>query len=429
MRVTRTLSVGRYDTTLSDMIVVLSRPEAGSRVTTRPRRLRILGSRGIPNRHGGFEACAQHLAPWLVERGWDVTVYCQEPANADFHRDTWRGVSLEHVPTPYAGPLGSIWFDAWTARDAARHDDLLLTLGFNTAVLFPWYRLRGRRHVVNMDGVEWRRGKWSAPVRGWFWANSWVAGYAANHLIADHPEIAAMLADAGMERDARRWCRTAPIASTHAPVDPLRAWALEPRGYGLVIARPEPENSVLEIVRAWSAMPRALSTRGARRLRSRRTRITRRCAPRPGPTCVFPGALYDTDVVQALRHHARLYVHGHTVGGTNPSLVEALGRGIAGARARQRLQSLGGGTRARATSPTPAGCARRWRACSTTTRCSTAMRRGELRAACGSVHVGAGAARVRGGAVARPRRIGSVTAIDHHPDAVERMRQLPHSPR
>ena len=82
-RVTRLASAGRYDTTLSDMVVVLSRPGATSRVTTRPRRLRILGTRGIPNRHGGFEACAQHLAPWLVARGWDVTVYCQEEPGSE----------------------------------------------------------------------------------------------------------------------------------------------------------------------------------------------------------------------------------------------------------------------------------------------------------------------------------------------------------
>ena len=63
-------------------------------MTRRPRRLRILGTRGIPNRHGGFEACAQHLAPWLVGRGWDVTVYCQEDPGTDPRRDTWRGVTL-----------------------------------------------------------------------------------------------------------------------------------------------------------------------------------------------------------------------------------------------------------------------------------------------------------------------------------------------
>ncbi|WP_396625086.1 glycosyltransferase [Luteitalea sp.] len=289
------------------------------------RRLRILGSRGIPNRHGGFESCAQHLAPWLVERGWDVTVYCQEPPGTQRRQGTWRGVRLEHVPAPWEGARGSVWFDAWCARHAARHDDLLLTLGFNTAVLFPWYRLRGRRHVVNMDGVEWRRGKWPRPVRAWFWGNSWIAGYGATHLIADHPDIEAMLARRGWGRRVTMVPYGADRLDT-APVDPLRAWRLSPRGYGLVIARPEPENSLLEIVRAWSSTPRAypLVVLGAYEAGHPYHVAVRAAA---GPDVIFPGAIYDTAIVQVLRHHARLYVHGHTVGGTNPSLVEALGAG------------------------------------------------------------------------------------------------------
>ena len=289
------------------------------------RRLRILGSRGIPNRHGGFEACAQHLAPWLVARGWHVTVYCQEPAGTRHRQDTWRGVALEHVPTPFDGARGSVWFDAWTTRHAARHDDLVLTLGFNTAVLFPWYRLRGRRHVVNMDGVEWKRGKWSRPVRGWFYANSWVAGFGAHHLIADHPEIAAMLARRGLA------ARTTMVPYgadrvTAAPTAPLEALGLRTREYGLVIARPEPENSILEMVQAWSRARRAwpLVVLGDYAPAHRYHAAVRAAA---GADVRFPGAIYDQDVVQALRHHARVYLHGHTVGGTNPSLVEALGAG------------------------------------------------------------------------------------------------------
>ena len=274
-------------------------------MTTRPRRLRILGTRGIPNRHGGFEAWAQHLAPWLVERGWEVTVYCQEDPGSGFRQDTWRGVTLEHVPAPSTGARGSLWFDAWTARHAARHDDLLLTLGFNTAVLFPWYRLRGRRHVVNMDGVEWRRGKWSLPVRGWFWVNSWVAGYAANHLIADHPGIADMLA-------ARGWSRRTtmvPYGADHvetAPADALAAFDLEPRRYGLVIARPEageldPRDRA-GLVRTSRTYP--LVVLGAYAGRHRYHAAVRAAA---GPGVRFPGApSYDTAIVQALRHHARL---------------------------------------------------------------------------------------------------------------------------
>lgn len=289
------------------------------------RRLRILGSRGIPNRHGGFEACAEHLAPWLVQRGWTVTVYCQEAPGTPRRSSTWQGVTLEHVPAPAEGARGSLWFDAWTTRDAAAHDDLVLTLGFNTAVFFPWYRLRRRRHVVNMDGLEWRRGKWSAPVRAWFYGNSWMAGWSADHLIADHPEIARLLA-------ARGWgARTTmvPYGAAHvaaAPIEPLVARDLRPRAYGLIVARPEPENSIVEIVRAWSSIPRPypLVVLGTYLPGHRYHDAVRAAA---SADVRFPGAVYDPDTVAALRHHARLYVHGHTVGGTNPSLVEALGAG------------------------------------------------------------------------------------------------------
>ncbi len=292
---------------------------------TAARRLRILGSRGIPNRHGGFEACAQHLAPWLVERGWEVTVYCQEPPGAAWGQDRWHGVVLERVPTPFPGARGSVWFDAWTTRHAARHDDLVLTLGFNTAVLFPWYRVRGRRHVVNMDGVEWQRGKWSPPVRAWFYVNSWVAGVSAQALIADHPEIAALLARRGLE------ARTTMVPYgadrvVAAPAHALQSLGVQADDYGLVIARPEPENSILEIVRAWSSVPRGrpLLVLGAYERDHAYHRAVQAAA---GSEVRFPGAIYDAAVVQALRHHARIYIHGHTVGGTNPSLVEALGAG------------------------------------------------------------------------------------------------------
>ena len=289
------------------------------------RGLRILGARGIPNRHGGFEACAEHLAPWLVERGWRVTVYCQEAATARRETSTWRGVTLEHVPTPWEGARGSVWFDAWTTRDAARHDDLILTLGFNTAVFFPWHLLRGRRHVVNMDGIEWRRGKWPAPVRAWFYANSWIAGMGAHQLIADHPQIARMLAERGWgSRTTMVPYGAARVAS--APTAPIEAMGLTARGYGLVIARPEPENLILEIVQAWGASRRRhpLVVLGRYEDGHAYHDAVRRAA---GPDVLFPGALYDTALVEALRHHARLYLHGHTVGGTNPSLVEALGAG------------------------------------------------------------------------------------------------------
>lgn len=288
--------------------------------------VRILGTRGIPNRHGGFEACAEHLAPWLVTRGWDVTVYCQEAWGAARRHSWWRGVRLEHIPIRLQGSAGSVLFDVVSGRHAAAHDDLLLTLGFNTAVIFPWYLLRHRRHVVNMDGLEWQRGKWPLPVRGWFYANSWIAGVAAHRLIADHPDIAALLRSRGVGERTTMVPYGADMVAA-AAADPLSPMHLVPGDFGLIIARPEPENSILEIVRAWCARRRPVPLVVVGQFEpSRPYHQAIRAAAAAGDVR-FPGAIYDTDTVHALRAHARLYIHGHTVGGTNPSLVEALGAG------------------------------------------------------------------------------------------------------
>lgn len=294
-------------------------------VEAEPRAVRILGTRGIPNRHGGFEACAEHLAPWLAERGWDVTVYCQESWGQPRRQSRWRGVTLEHMPTRMDGSAGSVAFDLACARHAAARPDLVLTLGFNTAVFFSWYLVRRRRHVVNMDGLEWQRGKWPLPVKAWFYANSWIAGVTADRLIADHPEIASMLAARGLA-DRTVMVPYGADAVADASMEPLRAMQLTPDGFALVIARPEPENSVLDIVRGWSARRRPVPL----------VVVGHYDAARPYHGAVraaadasvrFVGAIYDAPLVQALRAHTRLYIHGHTVGGTNPSLVEALGAG------------------------------------------------------------------------------------------------------
>ncbi|MCU0256529.1 MAG: DUF1972 domain-containing protein [Vicinamibacterales bacterium] len=295
-------------------------------------RLHVLGTRGIPNRYGGFEAFAERLAPWLAERGWDVTVYCQDEQGGRWRDERWCGVRLVHVPVGHAGARGSIDFDWLSARRAIADGGTLLTLGYNTAVFFLLHRAAGRAHVVNMGGLDWRRPKWSLPVRGWFYVNAWLAGWLATALVADHPEIASLLA-------ARHG--TAPIttipygADRVAGADPAPLEALDVRSgaFGLVVARSEPENSILEMVRAWSAVARGMPLVVLGDYGNHRHAYQRRVREAAGPEVRFPGAIYDPATVAALRAHARLYLHGHTVGGTNPSLVARRpARGPAGAR-------------------------------------------------------------------------------------------------
>ena len=161
----------------------------------------------------------------------------------------------------------------------------------------------------------------------WFWLNDWAGCWLGHHLVADHPEIKRHLQTRVWERKITMIPYGADLVAD-APIAPVAALGLEPGRFLTVIARPEPENSLLEIVTAFSRQPRGctLAVLGNYSEENAYHRAVRAAA---GPEVRFLGAIYDKAVVQALRAHSLAYVHGHQVGGTNPSLVEALGAGNA----------------------------------------------------------------------------------------------------
>ena len=289
--------------------------------------LRILGTRGIPAAHGGFETFAEHLALYLVKQGWRVVVYCQDDGAGPVFEDTWQGVERVHIPVAQSGPSGTIVFDWQATAHAARHKDLCLTLGYNTAMFCALLRLKGIPNLINMDGIEWSRAKWGRAAKTWFWLNERAGCWLGNHLIADHPQIKVHL----QSRVSGRKIATIPYgadAVTTAPVEPILELGFTPGRFLTVIARAEPENSILEMVQGFSARPRGYQLVVLGNYRD--DNIYHRAIKSAASAEVrFAGAIYDKKVVQALRFHSAAYAHGHQVGGTNPSLVEAMGAGNA----------------------------------------------------------------------------------------------------
>jgi glycosyltransferase involved in cell wall biosynthesis len=285
----------------------------------------ILGTRGVPAAHGGFESFAEKLALFLVERGWRVTVYCQDEVATVTQRyttDLWRGVERVNVQVAEKGALGTIAFDWHSVRHASAQDGVCLVLGYNTAVFLGVLRWHGKKILINMDGIEWKRPKWSTAVRAWFYLNEWLGAWLGHRLVADHPAIADHLAT----RRPRGAIATIPYgadAVTAASTAPLAELGLESGRYLVSIARIEPDNSILQMVAAFSQRRRGAKLVVLGRFDDGNPYhgAVRAAA---SDEVVFPGAIYDQETVQALRFHARAYCHGHTVGGTNPSLVESL---------------------------------------------------------------------------------------------------------
>jgi protein involved in polysaccharide export with SLBB domain/glycosyltransferase involved in cell wall biosynthesis len=289
--------------------------------------VRILGTRGIGKGHGGFESFAEDLSFYLVARGWRVTVYCQASGSGSATERYWHGIRLVDIPVQGTGSFSTIRFDVKATLHSLRETGLALVLGYNTAVLSLLYRVRGHRSIMNMDGMEWQRGKYGWLARSWFFINEWLGCWFSDALVADHPEIARHLATRGVARKVSTIAYGARRVHM-ADRDRLHTLGLEleRQGFALVVARPEPENSILEVVRAFSerSRPVKLVVLGGYH---RANAYQRAVLDAASADVLFPGAIYDHDIVDALRLHCSLYIHGHTVGGTNPALVEALGAG------------------------------------------------------------------------------------------------------
>jgi len=291
------------------------------------REIQICGIRGIPACHGGFETFAERLALYLVRQGWGVTVYCQADGSKSGQRREWNKIHLVDVPVRGMSPLSTIFFDLKTVMLSVRGTGMVLTLGYNTALFSLLYRLTGKKSVMNMDGIEWKREKWGWVEKAWLYLNERAGAWFANHLIADHPVIAAHL-----ERLAPASKITMipygadEVICPHGKV--VQDLGLEPEKFALIIARAEPENSILEIVQAFSQQPRGIMLAVLGNYRPSENSYHSKVMASAGREVTFLGAIYDATVVTALRCHARLYIHGHSVGGTNPSLVEALGAGL-----------------------------------------------------------------------------------------------------
>lgn len=289
------------------------------------RTVRILGTHGVPAAYGGFETAAENVALFLRDRGWRVVVYCQEQGSGPIREDEWHGIERVTIPVRHEGWLGTSKFDLVSIRHAARHRDICLTFGYNTAVFNLLQRIKGIPNVINMDGIEWSRSRWGLFRQSILWTNERIACWVGNQLIADHPGIHEYLLTRARSSKITMITYGA-HAITESPREPVTDRGLEPGRYLTLICRPIPENSVLELVQGFSRCERGVRLAILGNYQ-REDEYHCRVLDAASDEVVFLGAVYDNAVVQSLRLHSLGYLHGHTVGGTNPSLVEAMAAG------------------------------------------------------------------------------------------------------
>lgn len=288
-------------------------------------RIAILGTRGIPARYGGFETFAEKLALGLTAHGFDVTVFCESDSSAG--PAGFQDVKLCYIPAPPLGSLQTILYDVrclWAARSGF---DVVYMLGYGAAPFCMIPRLWGTEVWINPDGLEWARAKWGFVARSYFRFMEWASLHSANRIIADAEAIATSLASRHGKLSA---CTVIPygcdVIDAPPPVQLLSQWGLVPREYYLVVCRLEPENHVMEILQAFQ---RSQSTKQLVLVGNHlaETQYVERLRTVQDSRILMTGTVYDAAKLTCLRYHSFAYLHGHSVGGTNPSLLEAMGCG------------------------------------------------------------------------------------------------------
>ncbi|MDB0007357.1 DUF1972 domain-containing protein [Flavobacteriales bacterium] len=284
-------------------------------------KLAIIGTRGIPNNYGGFEQFAEYLSDGLSNQGHDVFVYNSH--NHPFQNKKWKKVNIIHCfdPEYKIGTVGQFIYDLNCILDSRKRDfDVVLQLGYTSSSIWNFLFKKNIKIVTNMDGLEWKRTKYSSVTKLFLKYAEKLAVKYSDILVADSIGIKNYLNE--------KYCVNStfiPYGATvfKAPsIESLKQFNLEPYTYDMIIARVEPENNVKTIIDGFvdSNVTRNLVVVG-----NMNTRLGMEIKSYlKDDRVIFLGFISSIDVLNNLRYYSNLYFHGHTVGGTNPSLLEAM---------------------------------------------------------------------------------------------------------
>lgn len=293
-------------------------------------RIAMIGTRGVPAAYGGFETAIEEIGRRLVDRGHEITVYCRTTPGDDAAPREHLGMDLVHLPALRHKALETLSHTALSVAHAATHrlPDAAFVFNAANAPFVPWLRARGIPTAVHVDGLEWQRGKWGPTGRRYYrWAEQSCVRQA-DALIADAKGIVDYYRQ---EFDVPTELITyGTRIIRNAPSDRLPELDLQPGGFHLVVARFEPENHVDVIVEGYlesSARLPLVVVGSAPYAAAYTNRIAERAESDPRIRVL--GGVWDQDQLDQLYAHAVTYVHGHSVGGTNPSLLRAMGAGTA----------------------------------------------------------------------------------------------------
>ena len=296
-------------------------------------KIAFVSTRGIPNNYGGFEQFAEYISVGMAQRGHEVVVY--SPKFHPYQESTYKGVRIKHIYSPetwMGSSVGSFFYDFASLRDALKKEDfdIIYEAGYTSIIpAYIWFNVKKRKRPIfttNMDGLENKRSKFSPMVRRSLdWEEKMAVKYS-HYLIADNMGIH----DYYKEKYGKESKFLAYGADIHDDfkAEYLEEFGLKSEEYYILIARLEPENNIVMAIEGYLHSKengrRPLIVVGKTNTPHGKELVEKYGNER---NVEFVGGIYDFKKLDSVRHFSKAYFHGHSVGGTNPSLLEAMAAG------------------------------------------------------------------------------------------------------
>jgi len=281
----------------------------------------IIGTVGLPANYGGFETLTEYLTKHLANR-FDITVYCSSKSYQNKIK-SYNNAQLKYIPLNANG-VQSILYDVISIFNALFFADVLLILGVSGCIILPFVKLISNKTIiVNIDGLEWKRPKWGKLAKWFLKYSEKLAVKFANKIVTDNKIIQLYVKNNYNVRS-----ELIAYGADHSNKEELKSNVLAKypflkKKYGFKVCRIEPENNIHVILESFSKYPYLNivivgnwdNSSYGKQIKSQFGQFK---------NIFLVNSIYDQNILNQIRSNCYVYIHGHSAGGTNPSLVEAM---------------------------------------------------------------------------------------------------------
>lgn len=288
------------------------------------KKIAIVGTNGVPSKYGGFETLVEYLVRYLA-KDYEITVFCSTNLVAE-KIETYQGVKLEYINLNANG-WQSIIYDIVSIFKSYKKFDKVLVLGCSGSIIMPFFIGYRSKFIMNLGGLDWKRSKWGYFTQKFLKFSEFMAIKYSGYIVSDNQGIKEYIL-----QEYKRDSTLIAYGGDHASKEEIRDLNIEKypflkKSYAFTVARIQPDNNIDMLLDSFTAeSPYPLVFVGNWNYSSYGIKTKNKYMNHPN--LILLDAIYDQKELNVLRSNCKLYLHGHSAGGTNPALVEAMNLGL-----------------------------------------------------------------------------------------------------